>query len=355
MTLAPWTRRAFLASAAGVAATSALPGLRPLAHAEEYPSRPVRIIVPFPTASSPDVVARWLSPKLYERLGQPFVVEDRPGAGSVIGVDAAVRSIPDGYTLLMGATVAMAINVTLHKNLPYDPTTDLIPLAFVGRGPFVLVVTSSLPVNSVRELIGLAKAKPGQLSFGSTGPGTPGHLYGELLNNVAGIQMTHVPYTGSGALNDVIGGNIPLMFADVAPAIAMIQAGKLRPLAVTSKSGLPALPNVPSMDEAGVPEFDAASWVMLAAPSKTPRPIIERLHHELKMIITTSEFKEQIEAIGMVPTGDTAENASVEALRFCKIGNLELGKAGASGWDRWIPMITVIPNRYWSLRISTPG
>ena len=211
--------------------------------------------MPFPSGSAPDVVSRWLSPKLYERLGQPFLVEDRPGAGSVIGVDAVVRSIPDGYTLLMGATVAMAINVTLHKSLPYDPTTDLIPLAFVGRGPFVLVVAPSLPVNSVRELIGLAKAKPGQLSFGSTGPGTPGHLYGELLNNVAGIQMTHVPYTGSGALNDVVAGHIPLMFADVAPAIAMIGARKLRPLAVTSKSRLFALPNVPSMDEAGVPEF----------------------------------------------------------------------------------------------------
>ncbi len=260
-------------------------------------------------------VSRWLSPKLYERLGQPFIVEDRPGAGSVIGVDAAVRSIPDGYTLLMGAAAAMAINVTLHKGLPYDPTTDLIPLAFVARGPFVLVVAPSLPVNSVREVIGLAKAKPGQLSFGSTGPGTPGHLYGELLNNVAGIQMTHVPYTGSGALNDVVAGHIPLMFADVAPAIAMIGAGKLRPLAVTSKSRLFALPNVPSMDEAGVPEFDAASWVMLAAPAKTPRPIVERLHHDLKAIITTSEFKEQIEGIGMVPMGDTADNASVEALQ----------------------------------------
>jgi tripartite-type tricarboxylate transporter receptor subunit TctC len=334
MTLALRTRRAFVASLG--AAALALPTFHRSAHADEYPSKPVRIIVPFPPASTPDVVARWLSPKLYERLGQPFVVEDRPGAGSVIGVDAAVRSIPDGYTLLMGAAAAMAINVTLHKALPYDPTTDLIPLAYVARGPFVLVVSPGLPVNSVRDLIALARAKPGQLSFGSTGPGTPGHLYGEFLDKVAGIQMTHVPYAGSGALNDVVAGHIPLMFADVAPAIAMIEAGKVRPLAVTSKSRLSALPDLPSMEEAGVPEFDAASWVMLAAPAKTPRPIVESLHHELKTIITTSEFKEQIEGIGMVPMGDTADNASVEALQaFVKSEIVSWGKlvrqAGIAG------------------------
>jgi tripartite-type tricarboxylate transporter receptor subunit TctC len=335
MTSASQNRRAFFASITGATAAVALT-FRPLAYAAEYPSRPVKIIVPFPPASSPDVVSRWLSPKLYERLGQPFVIEDKPGAGSVIGVDAVVRSLPDGYTLLMGAAAPMAINVTLHKSLPYDPTTDLVPLAFVARGPFVLVVTPSLPVHSVGELISLAKAKPGQLSFGSTGPGTPGHLYGELFDNVTGVQMTHVPYAGSGALNDVVAGQIPLMFADFAPAFAMIQADKVRPLAVTSKSRLSALPDVPSMEEAGVPEFDAASWVMLAAPAKTPRSIVETLHHELKSIITSSGFKEQIEAIGMVPMGDTADNASVEALQaFVKSEIVDWGKlvrlAGIAG------------------------
>ena len=332
----PKNRRAFLASVNGATAAVALTVFRPLAYAAEYPTRPVKIIVPFPPASSPDVVSRWLSPKLYEKLGQPFIIEDKPGAGSVIGVVAVVRSLPDGYTLLMGAAAPMAINVTLHKSLPYDPTTDLIPLAFVARGPFVLVVTPSLPVHSVSELISLAKAKPGQLSFGSTGPGTPGHLYGELFDNVTGVQMTHVPYAGSGALTDAVAGQIPLMFADFAPAFAMIQAGKVRPLAVTSKSRLSALPDVPSMAEAGVPEFDAASWVMLAAPAKTSRSIVETLHREIKSIITTPEFKEQIEAIGMVPMGDTADNASVEALQaFVKSEIVDWGKlvrlAGIAG------------------------
>jgi tripartite-type tricarboxylate transporter receptor subunit TctC len=284
----------------------------PAPHARAYPTRPVVIVVPFAPGSTTDVVARLLADRLQERLGQPFMIEYKPGSGATIGAHAVAKAEPDGHTLLLGTSASMAINPTLRKNLPYDPAVDLVPLALVARGAFVLVVNVSLPIHSVRDLIDFAKKDRGPLAFGSSGPGSPHHLYGELLNSVAGIRMTHVPYRGSvQPLQDVVAGQIQLMFCDFSLAGELISAGKVRPLGVTTKERLTVLPDVPALAEAGIPEFDAASWMLLAAPSGTPREIVAKLHAELQTILALPEITGWIVKAGLTP----GENLSVEALR----------------------------------------
>lgn len=228
----------------------------------------------------------------------------------------------------------MAVNVTLYKKLPYDPTVDFIPLAGLARVPFVLIVNPSLPVHSLRELIQYAKERPGQLSFASVGPGVPHHLYAELLMGTAGIAMTHVPYKGSApALNDVVAGHIPLMFCDIPPALGMLQAGKVRALGVTTFSRVPALPDVPTIAEAGLPEFGALpGWHMMVAPGKTPRDVVDKLHAELTAILALPEVNAEILKLGML----SFDNPSVEGLQdFVKSEILRWGKvvrqAGIAG------------------------
>ena len=272
------------------------------AQAQDYPTRPVTIVVPFAAGGTTEILARLLGQKLEERLGKPFVIENKPGAGTAIGSNAVAKSTPDGYTLLMATSTPMAINVTLHKNLPYDPAVDFVPLALVAQSPFVLVVNPELPVKSVQELVAYAKANPGKLSFGSGGPGAPHHLFGELFKSMTGIAMTHVPYKGSlPSLNDVVAGHIQLMFCDVPPAAGMIAAGKVRALGVSTRTRLPAFPDIPPIAEAGVPGFDVAAWLMMVAPAKTPAPVIDKLHAELKNILATPAFKEQIVKISLLP------------------------------------------------------
>jgi tripartite-type tricarboxylate transporter receptor subunit TctC len=207
----------------------------PPARAQDYPTRPITIVVPFTPGGTTDILARMIGQRLEARLGQSFLIENKPGAGSVIGANAVAKAVPDGYTLLMATSTSMAVDVTLYKNLPYNPASDLIPLALVARTPFVLVVNPSLPVRSVQDLIKLAKDRPGQLSYASAGPGTPHHLYAELLKRMTGIEMAHVPYRGSQpSLNDVVAGHVQLMFVDVAPAVGMLRAGKIRQLGVSN-------------------------------------------------------------------------------------------------------------------------
>ena len=244
----------------------------PPARAQDYPTRPITIVVPFTPGGTTDILARMIGQRLEARLGKSFVIENKPGAGSVIGANAVAKAVPDGYTLLMATSTSMAVDVTLYKNLPYNPASDLIPLALVARTPFVLVVNPSLPVRSVQDLIKLAKDRPGQLSYASAGPGTPHHLYAELLKSMTGIEMAHVPYRGSQpSLNDVVAGHVQLMFVDVAPAVGMLRAGKIRPLGVSTAKRVAAFPEIPPLAEAGLPGFDVASWQMIAAPAKTPR------------------------------------------------------------------------------------
>jgi len=259
-------------------------------------------VVPFTAGGSTEILARIVAQKLEERLGKPFLVEMKPGAGTAIGSNAVAKAAPDGYTLLMATSTPMAINVTLHKNLPYDPTTDFVPIALVAQSPFLLVVHPAVPANSVAELVAYAKANPGKLSFGSAGPGSPHHLFGELFKSITGTQMTHVPYRGSlPALNDVIAGHIPLMFCDVPPSAPMIESRLVRALGVSTKARLPALSEIVPIAEAGVPEFDVAAWLMLVAPAKTPAPIVERLHTELKRALAAPELKGQIAKLSLLP------------------------------------------------------
>jgi tripartite-type tricarboxylate transporter receptor subunit TctC len=297
----------------------------PIARAHDYPTRPVTIIVPFTPGGSTDIVARLLAQRLEQRLGKTFVVENRPGAGTIIAASAVAKAEPDGYVLLMAPSSTMAVNVTLYKKLPYDPATDFIPLAGLARVPFVLIVNPSLPVHSVLELIAYAKVRPGQLSFASVGPGVPHHLYAELLMATAGIAMTHVPYKGSApALNDIVAGHIPLMFCDIPPVIGMLRAGKVRALGVTTRTRVPALPDIAPIAEAGLPEFGALpGWHMMVAPGRTPRDIVERLHTELIHILALPEIATEITKLGML----TFENTSVDGLRdFVRSETVRWGK-----------------------------
>jgi tripartite-type tricarboxylate transporter receptor subunit TctC len=280
--------------------------------AEDYPARSVTIVVPFTPAGSTDMLARMLGRKLEQRLGKTFVVENRPGAGTLIAASAAAKAPPDGHLLLMAPSSTMAVNPTLYKKLPYDPTTDFIPLAGLARVPFVLLVHPSLPVQTLQDFIKYAAARPGQLSFASVGPGVPHHLYAEILMSMTGIKMSHVPYKGSApALNDLAAGHIPLMFSDIPPALGVLQAGKVRALGVTTATRVPAIANVPSIAEAGLPEFNVAGWHMLVAPGKTPQAIVEKLHAELVAILAQPEVKNEIIRLGML----SFDNPSVTGLQ----------------------------------------
>jgi tripartite-type tricarboxylate transporter receptor subunit TctC len=283
-----------------------------LARAETYPARPVTLVVPFAPGGGTELLARTLGQRLEQRLDKPFVIENRPGAGGVTGALAVARAAADGYTILMAPAPVMAINVTLHKKLPYDPATDFVPLALLVASPYVLVVTPALPVQSVVELIALAKEQPGRLAYASAGPGTPHHLFPELLKSMTGIAMTHVPYRGSvPALTDVAAGHVQLMFSDVPPARGLIAEGKVRALAVSTKERVAVLPGIPTIAEAAVPGFDAASWQMVVAPAATPRHIVERLHGEIRSIMAQPDVKEQIAKQGLLPV-DTPSVASLQ-------------------------------------------
>jgi tripartite-type tricarboxylate transporter receptor subunit TctC len=282
------------------------------AGAQSYPTRPVTIVVPFAPGGGTEFLARLLGQRLEQRLGKPFVIENRPGGGGVTGAVSVARALADGHTLLMAPAPVMAINASLHKKLPYDPAADFVPLALVVASPYVLVVTPSLPVQSVPELVKLARDKPGQLAFASAGPGTPHHLFPQLFKSMTGIEMTHVPYRGSlPALTDVAAGHVQLMFSDIPPALALINEGKVRALGVSTKERVAALPHVAPIAEQGVPGFDAASWQMLVAPAATPADVVERLHSEIKAFMTQPEIKEHVYQMGLLPI-DTPSIASLQ-------------------------------------------
>jgi len=278
-----------------------------VADAADYPAHAVSVIVPFAPAGGTDALARLLSQKLEQAFGKPFVVENRPGAGTVIATNYVAKSPADGYTIMMNVS-SLAADATLYKSLPYDAGKDLALVALIAKVPFVLVVSPSLPVNNVEDLIKLAKNRP--LSYGSGGIGAFHHLAAALFAVRAGIKMTHVPYRGTApALDDLMGGYIQLMFADLGPALPLINAGKLRALAITTKQRFAALPNVPPLAEAGVPGFDAAAWQAVIAPAQTPLPILAKLNAKLNAIVATDDVRARMTNIGMEPigTGSVAE------------------------------------------------
>jgi len=266
-----------------------------------YPNHPVRIVVPFPAGGTTDILARATAQKLTETLGQPFVVENRPGAAGNIGAEIVAKSPPDGYTMLMGTVGTHAINASLYEKMPYDHVKDFVPVVLVAGVPNVLVVHPSVPAKSVQELIAYAKANPGKLNFASSGSGTSIHLSGELFKTMTGVSMQHVPYKGSApALADLTGGQVQLMFDNLPSALPLIKAGKLRALAVTSLARASALPDVPTVAESGLPGFEASSWFGLLAPAGTPKDVITKVNAEVAKWLATPEAKEKLAAQGAI-------------------------------------------------------
>jgi tripartite-type tricarboxylate transporter receptor subunit TctC len=283
----------------GCALLCGLPGRAP---AQDYPTRPVTFVVPYAPGGATDLFARVIAHKLEQRLGRPFVVENKPGASAVIAATAVARSPSDGYTLMMASSTPMALNVTVRKSLPYDPTVDLVPIALVARVPYVLVVNPDLPVRSVADLVKLARDKPGEIAFGTPGPGTFHHLNAELFKSAFALNLIHVPYKGTlPALNDVIGGHIQFMFSDVPPALPLIAAGKLRALGVTTRERVTAAPDIAPLAEVGVPGFDTASWHMVATQGQTPKEIVARLNAEIRAIMDDPDIKKDLIRDGAIP------------------------------------------------------
>jgi len=288
--------------------------------AETFPSRPIVLVVPLAAGGAMDTIIRTMGPKLSEILGQPIVVEDRTGGGTVIAAVAVARAAPDGYTLLVAPSGTLTTNVALYKKLPYDPEHDFVPVALYAKVPFVLVVNSDLPIKSISDLVKYAKTGA-PLSFSSTGTGAAPHLATELLKSQLGIEMTHVPYRGAPpALMDVIAGREQLTFADPSLAPPFIKDGKVRALGVSSLSRIGIMPDVPPLAEAGVPGFEAVSWHMVMAPAGTPPEIVEKLHAAFKAVGKMPEIQERLVAMGLIPV----DTPSVSDLK--KFQNAELIK-----------------------------
>ena len=271
-----------------------------MAAAQTYPSKPVRLIVPFPPGGSNDVVGRMIAAQLSTRLDKPVIVENQGGAGGLIGTEMAARSQPDGYTLLL-ISVAYAFIPAIYK-LPYDPATAFAPVAILGAGPVVIAVTSKLPVNSVKELIALAKEKPGELNYATAGVGSFQHLASELFKLQAGVDIVHIPFKGGGpAMMDVIAGNTQIAIGSLVQMLPQIQAGKLKALGVGSAKRIAALPELPTISEAGVPGYEVTNWWGIVVPAGTPRPVTDRLHKELTAVVSSTETKKRFETEGAEP------------------------------------------------------
>jgi len=272
------------------------------ASAQDYPHKQITLMVPLAPGGGMDFIARTIGAKLSERVGQPVLVENRPGGGTIVATVALKNAPPDGYTLLLVPGPTLTTNVALYKKLPYDPRKDFVPVALTSEVGFALVVNPSLPVKTVTELVQYAKERPGELVMASSGTGTMTHLAGELLMSRTGIKIRHAPYRGSPpALNDVIAGHVQMFFADPVTAGELARAGKVRALAVSSKSRIGALPDAPPIAEAGLPGFEATNWHMLIAPAGTPAAVVEKLGHEIRAITAIPEVKEKIANIGLTP------------------------------------------------------
>ena len=277
------------------------------AQAADYPTKPVRWVVPYPPAGTTDVLARIVAQWLTEKMGQPFVVENRPGAGNNIGVEAVVNAPPDGYTMLL-VNPANGINATLYKNLSFNFIRDIAPVAGLVRTPNVMEVTNSLPVKTVQEFIAYCKANPGKINMASSGSGTSVHLSGELFKSMTGCDMVHVPYKGAGpALTDLIGGQVHVLFDNLPSSIGHIKGGKLRPLGVTSEQREPTLPQVPTVGEA-VPGYAATAWFGIGMPKNTPRDVIEKINAEINRALADPKMRERLAELGGKPIPGTPED-----------------------------------------------
>ena len=296
----------------------------PAAFAQAYPSRPIRFIVPFAAGAGVlDIMARLVGQHLGQSLGQQVLIDNRPGAGGNVGAEVAAKAVPDGYTMLMGA-VALVVSPYLYARLPFDPLTDLAPVTQVNSAPLMLVVHPSLPVNSVAELIAYAKARPGALNYGSGGVGATPFLATELFKSMAGIDVVHVPDKGGApALADLVAGQLSFMIENVPGTLPFVKDGKLRALAITSRQRLALVPELPTMEEAGVPGYEMIGWNGIFVPKATPPEIVARLNAELVKVLRSTEVGEQLARLGAVPVGDTPEQfgafVKAESARWGKI------------------------------------
>jgi tripartite-type tricarboxylate transporter receptor subunit TctC len=276
--------------------------------AQAYPSKPVRLIVPFAAGGGNDAVARLVGKRLADSLGQPVLVDNRPGAGGVVGAELAAKSAPDGYTLFLGGVGSHAINPNLHRKLPYDPVRDFAPVALLAQAPLVLVVHPSVPARDIAEFIAYARANPGRLNFASNGNGSSSQLAAVMFDTMAGVDMVHVPYKGlSPALADLLSGQVQLMFSSVVAILPHIKAGKLRGLATTGAKRLASLPELPTIAESGLPGYEASSWYGILAPAGTPRDIVARLNAELGKALDQPEVRASLIAEGAEPAGGSPE------------------------------------------------
>lgn len=303
--------------AAVLAVSSPLP-----AHAQaQYPAKPVRIIVPFLPGGGTDILARVVGQKMSESLGQPVLVENKPGAGGNIGIDMVVQSPADGYTIGLGQTSNLAVNVTLYPGLPYNPIKDLVPIGLVASAPLVVVTRAASPFRTIGDVVAAAKAKPDDVNFASPGNGTVAHLSGELLQQVAGVRFSHIPYKGAAqAMTDILGGQVHIYMSSIPSALSQIKGGKLRALAVTSPKRTAELPDVPTLAESGFPGFETSTWFGLVAPARTPKPIVERLNAELAKALQDANVRQKIAAEGAEVLGGSAA---------------EFGALIASDIERW--------------------
>ena len=308
----------------GIAALTTFVAGPAFAQATPWPSKPITYVVPFAAGGTTDILARLIGEKLSKALGQPIIVENRPGAGGNIGSDFVARAVPDGYTILGGTISSHAINVSLYAKMPYDPEKNFAPITLIGSLANVLAVNADSPIRTVQELIAEAKAKPGALTFASSGAGTSQHLAGELFKRLAGVEITHIPYKGSApALQDLIGGHVSMVFDNVVAVAALIKSGKVRPLGVTSLKRVQAFPDVPTIAESGLPDYEVVSWQGIFAPAGTPPDIVKRLNEEIVRILRMPDVVERMDTLGLEPVGNTPDEFAkfqrAEIVKWAKV------------------------------------
>lgn len=297
-----------------------------------YPSKPIRFVVPFTPGGSGDIFARPIAQKMSESMGQQVIVENRPGSGGVLGSEVVAKAAPDGYTMMMGLTANVAVNPALYAKLPYDPLRDFAPVTLVASAPYVLLVPVSLPAHNVKELIALARSKPGELAYVSLGSGSMGHLSGEMLASMAGVKLLHVPYKTLGqAIPDLISGQVQLLFLGIASAQSQVKSGKLRAIAVSGAKRSPVLPQLPTVAEAGVKGFDLTGWYGVFVPAGTPQDIIARLHSEIVKALALPDVRQRLsgegaELVGNSP-GEFDKFVRSELVKWAKVVKLSGAKA----------------------------
>jgi tripartite-type tricarboxylate transporter receptor subunit TctC len=321
--LAPRTQEktVHLASRLKLAAAMTLSIASLCAHAQGFPARPVRLVVPFPPGGPTDIVARPLAQLLGDSLKQPVIIENKGGAGGSIAADGVAKSPPDGYTLIMATVGTHAINAALYRKLPYDPVKDFTPIALVASAPVAVIVNPAAGIDSINDLVARAKANPGSVSFGSAGNGTPGHLTGEMFAAAAGVRLQHVPYKGSApAITDLLGNQIPMMFDPIQSVISNVRAGKFKALAISSRQRSPLLPDVPTLDEAGLKGFETTAWWAVFGPAGLLADVTAILRTEIEKVVRSEAFKAQLGNLGVQPSIEPVSLAEFQKSEVAKWG-----------------------------------